>query len=143
VGLTRKERRDLDLVPPEEVRDFIVEHRRFALPLIARKFSVSFVVAMSLLQPFIEKGVVRPHDTDDGVVFDYQKPQSTGEPQTRPRGENAVHARVAEFRKSSQGQEKGAAVPYTGRPKGPSGRPGLDKKRKDLGHQRKGRRGVK
>lgn len=118
------------------MRDFIVQHPEgdITIGMVADRFRVSALIAADLMLPWLDRGVLRLIDDDDGLRYRYVPPDSARNPTHRPRGEPRIDALLA--------PQRGVAVAYTGKPMGESG-VGQSRRRKMMakGKIRKGKSG--
>lgn len=112
-------------VSEEAARDWFVNRTTaFRIREFTAAFGCSLPTAYHRLAWALSKDIVRPVSRG---LYAYHRP-SAGGPAVRPRGERRVPG------VGSQSMSNGGAVPGTGLPSGPSGRPGRDRRKQAKGH---------
>lgn len=125
-------------ISTEDFRDWARQQQgEFTATDAAKAFDISRDSAFRKLRGLTDRTppVLARNGTGSGTRYSYIHPRdNTTGPNERPNGE----PRIA----PTEGAPK-ATVPHTGRGKGPSGKPGLDKKHAAMGHRvRRDRQGT-
>jgi len=121
------------------LRDYACEEPSFTTAFAAWELGVSPSAVSLGVKELLRLDIIRqiePRSGPYGAVYEY-KPVPNSEPKRRaiPELDAAISNAIGEL-----APRRGEAVPFTGGPVGPSGRPGYDKRRQERGHRVKRQR---